>query len=172
MHAIWITGLSRSGKTTLAQGLAQHFRSSNQVVEIVDGAEVRRRLGNVFGYSREERIRLNRVLCTMAGLLTRNGVITIVPAITPLEECREYNRRELPSYTEIHLSCPAEVCRQRDVRDEYEQALRGDLDHFVGIDDPYELPRSPDLCLDTSLLGIDDTLEEAILFLQEALVYA
>lgn len=172
MHAIWITGLSRSGKTTLAQGLAHHLRSSEQVVEIVDGAEVRRRLGNVFGYSREERIRLNRVLCTMAGLLTRNGVITIVPAITPLEECREFNRRELPSYTEIHLSCPIEVCRQRDIRDEYEQSLRGDLDHFIGVDDPYELPRSPDLVLDTGLLSIADTLDEAIHFLHESLVYA
>lgn len=172
MHAIWITGLGRSGKTTLARGIAEYLRSDHQRVEILDETEIRRSLGGSFGYSREERSRVSRILCTMAKLLTKNDVIAIVPATTALQECRDFNRSELPSYLEIQLDCPLDVCMERDQTQGYRRALQGDLDHFVGVDTVYEISRDFDLCIDTALQSEAESLSQAIGFLDEALVYA
>jgi adenylylsulfate kinase len=144
-HTIWLTGLSSSGKTTLANGLAEFLRARGERVEVLDGTQVREELGDFFGFSREERMKVNRVLCAMAGLLARHDVVPIVTAITPYQESRDFNRRELDPYVEVYVDCPVDVCVRRDSQGLYRKAMRGDLKHFIGVDDPYEVPKTPDL---------------------------
>jgi adenylylsulfate kinase len=156
-RTIWFTGLSRSGKTTLAEALAASLRSSGRRVEILDGKIIRDEMGDCFGYSKEERIKVNRMLCLMARLLSRHEIIPIVTAITPYQESRDFNRRELEPYIEIYVDCPVHVCLTRDSQGLYKRAMRGDLKHFIGVDDPYEIPRNPDFRVST----VDDTPIEA-----------
>lgn len=144
-HTIWFTGLSRSGMTTLAESLAGDLRSRGQRVEILDGKLIRDELTDFFGYSRAERIKVSRVLCLMARLLARNGIIPVVTSITPYQESRDFNRRALEPYLEIFVDCPVAVCMERDTQGLYQKAMRGDLRHFIGVDDPYEIPKNPDL---------------------------
>jgi adenylylsulfate kinase len=146
---IWLTGLSRAGKTTLAELLATHLRAKGKRVEVLDGKLIRDEVGDFFGYSREERMKVNRVLCMMAKLLARHDIIPIVTAITPFQESREFNRRELQPYLEVYVECPVETCVARDDRGLYKRAMRGDLKHFIGVDDPFEIPRNPDLRVST-----------------------
>jgi adenylylsulfate kinase len=157
-HTIWLTGLSRSGKTTLARALAERLVAKGLRVEILDGVEVREEVGDFFGFSREERMKVNRVLCAMARLLARHDVIPIVTAITPYQESRDFNRRELARYLEIYVDCPLDVCVSRDAQGLYRKAMRGDIRHFVGVDDPYEVPKTYDLRI---LTGRESSEESA-----------
>ena len=152
---VWFTGLSRSGMTTLAESLATFLRDRGKRVEILDGKLIRDEMGDFFGYSKEERIKVSRVLCVMARLLARHNIIPIVTSITPYQESRDFNRRELQPYTEIYVDCPVEVCETRDVEGLYKRAIRGDLKHFVGVDDPYEIPKNPDFRIDTAHEAVD-----------------
>jgi adenylylsulfate kinase len=168
-HTIWITGLSRSGKTTLANGLASRLREQGQRVQILDGREVRDELGDFFGFSKEERMRVSRVLCAMAKLLARHEVIPIVTSITPYQESRDFNRRELDPYLEIYVDCPIEVCCSRDDYGLYRRALRGDIKHVIGVDDPYEVPRNYDLRLPTAEEPAAESAAKLTAFVLEAL---
>lgn len=171
-HTIWLTGLSRSGKTALAEALAAHLRSTGRRVEILDGKLVRDEVGDFFGYSREERMKVNRVLCMMARLLAKHDIIPIVTAITPFQESRDFNRRELTPYLEIYVDCPLDVCVSRDPHGLYKRALRGDLKHFVGVDDPYEIPRNPDLRVQTGQATPDESARKVCDFVTKALASA
>src|SRR4051812_46273676 len=126
-HTIWFTGLSRSGLTTIAEALARDLRAAGRVVEILDGKLVRDELGAFFGYSRPERLKVSRLLCLIAKMLSRNGSIWVVTSITPYKESRDYNRRELARYLEIYVDCPLEICVQRDKEGLYKRAMNGDL---------------------------------------------
>jgi adenylylsulfate kinase len=168
-HTIWLTGLSRSGKTTLAESIAGYLASTGSRAEILDGVAVREELGDFFGYSREERMKVNRVLCAMAKLLARHGVIPIVTAITPYQESRDFNRRELNRYLEIYVDCPVEVCMSRDAQGLYRKAMRGDLKHFVGVDDPYEVPKTYDLRVHTAAEEPAQSCARAVAFVREAM---
>lgn len=155
--------------TTLADSLAGQLCSQGRRVEILDGKLIRDELTEFFGYSRSERIKVSRVLCLMARLLARNGIIPIVTAITPYQESRDFNRRELDSYLEIFVDCPVEVCRSRDESGLYERAMRGDIKHFIGVDDPYEIPRDPDLRIFTAEESPDESSKKLHLFIETAL---
>lgn len=168
-HTIWFTGLSLSGKTILATALADFLRANGEHVEILDGKLVRDELTGFFGYSREERIKVSRVLAVTARLLARNGIIPIVTSITPYEESRDFNRRELSPYLEIFVDCPVEVCATRDTQNLYRRAMRGDLKHFIGVDDPYEIPRSPDLRISTAARTVVESTDELCAFVARAL---
>ena len=169
MHTIWITGLSRSGKTTIAEGIAQFLRASDQRVQILDGREIRDSVGDFFGYSKEERMRVNRVLCTMAKILAENNIFPVVPSITPHQESRDFNRRELDPYLEIYLDCSVESCIERDRNNLYKKALQGDIQHFIGVDDPYEVPRNSDCKIDTATQEPDQSVAQAIAFVRGAI---
>lgn len=164
-HTIWITGLSKSGKTTVAEGIEAALRESGQQAHVLDGRTVRESLGNIFGYSKQERMKVSRVLCTMAKTLATNGVIPIVTSITPHQESRDFNRRELDLYLELYLDCPVEVCIERDVEGLYRKAINGDIEHFIGVDDVYEVPRTYDCRIDTAALAPDEAIAAALSFI-------
>lgn len=166
---IWLTGLSLSGKTALANRLAAHLCEDGHRTHILDGKAIRTEVGDVFGYSKEERLKVNRLLCAFARVLSGHGVIPIVTAITPYQESREFNRQQLRRYLEIYVDCPVEVCRSRDASGLYERAIRGDLRHFVGVDDPFEIPKTPDLRVNTAEDSIAESTRKVCSFVDAGL---
>lgn len=162
---IWLTGLSRSGKTTLAEGIAEWLRGRGVPTQLLDGRAIREDVGGFLGYSREERAKVSRILSLMARVLNANGIAVITTSITPYQESRDLNRATIEGYFEIYVDCDVETCIERDVNDNYVRALRGDLKHFVGVDDPFEVPKNADLTVDTDLLDA----EAAVAFATAAL---
>lgn len=165
---IWLTGLSQSGKSTIAEGIAAWLAAECEMrVQVLDGRFVRDELGNFFGYSREERIKVSRVLGVMAKLLSRNDVVPVVTSITPFEESRELNRIELHPYIEIYVECSVETCIERDDQGLYRRALRGDLPNYIGVDVPYEIPKAHDLTITTERETPQESVHRAVTFLSE-----
>jgi adenylylsulfate kinase len=146
---VWFTGLPSSGKSTLARALEGALRSRGQRVEVLDGDEIRARLGRGLGFTREDRDENVRRIAFVARLLARQGVVAITAAISPYREVRDEARSENGRFVEVYVRCPLEVCIARDVKGLYRRALAGEIPNFTGISDPYEEPLRPELVVDT-----------------------
>jgi adenylylsulfate kinase len=143
---VWLTGLSGSGKTTISFFVAQELRSLGYKAEILDGDVIRRNLASDLGFSKKDRDENVRRLGFVAHLLTRNGVIVLVSAISPYCAIREEVRHRIGNdFIEVFVNSPLEVCEQRDVKGLYKKARAGLIQNFTGIDDPYEPPPTPDI---------------------------
>lgn len=164
---IWFTGLSGAGKSTLAEALARHFREQGRNVEILDGDDVRTHLSKGLGFSREDRDTNIKRIAYVGSLLTRNGVICISAAIAPYREAREWARQKIGNFVEVYVKCPLEVCRERDVKGLYKLVDEGKIQHFTGIDDPYEEPEQPDLVVETSRQSITESVNAILAKLVE-----
>jgi adenylyl-sulfate kinase len=156
---IWFTGLSGAGKSTLAEALAERLQVQGERVEILDGDAVRTHLSKGLGFSREDRDTNIKRIAYVCGLLTRNGVISISAAIAPYSEARAWAREEIGNFVEIYVKCPLEVCRQRDVKGLYKLVDEGKIQHFTGVDDPYEEPEQPDLVIETNKQSIAESVD-------------
>jgi adenylyl-sulfate kinase len=141
--AIWLTGLSGAGKTTLAEHLVSRLREQGARVELLDGDIVRRHLSHGLGFSREDRDTNIRRIGFVAGLLARNGVVAVVAAISPYRGTRDEVRAGVDRFVEVYVECPIEVLTARDTKGLYKRALAGEIDHFTGVSDPYEAPLDP-----------------------------
>jgi adenylylsulfate kinase len=155
---IWLTGLSGAGKSTLAQALAQRLQAWGQRVELLDGDAVRTHLSKGLGFSRQDRDTNIKRIAFVCALLTRNGVVCISAAIAPYHEARAWARREIGNFVEVYVKCPLEVCRQRDVKGLYKLVDEGKLQHFTGVDDPYEEPEYPDLVVETHTQSVEESV--------------
>src|SRR5438270_8423097 len=155
---IWLTGLSGAGKSTIAEHLTTHLRAQGLPVEVLDGDAVRQGLSAGLGFSKQDRDTNIRRIGFVAELLTRNGVVVIVAAISPYREAREEVRRRIGRLVEVYVRCPIEVLATRDVKGLYRRALAGEVPHFTGVTDPYEPPDDADVVVDTSV----ETVEEAV----------
>ena len=142
---IWITGLSGSGKTTIALALQEHLRSLGRRVEVLDGDTVRSVLSPDLGFSRPDRDANVRRVAWVCELLSRNGIIAIAALISPYRDVRDEARRRIGRFVEVHMDAPLETLQQRDVKGLYRRASRGELGQFTGLDDPYEPPLDPDV---------------------------
>lgn len=162
-EVLWFTGLSGSGKSTTARALVEPLRAYGRKVELLDGDELRKTISQGLGFSREDRNTNIRRIVYMCKLLSRNGVIVIVSAITPYEEMREYARAELPGYVEIFVDCPLEECERRDVKGLYAKARKAEIPQFTGIGDPYDLPEQPDIVIRTHV----DELESNVALIMD-----
>jgi adenylyl-sulfate kinase len=160
--AIWFTGLSGAGKTTLSTRLAEILRERGLRVELLDGDEVRTHLSKGLGFSREDRDTNIRRIGFVCKLLSRNGVATIAAAISPYRAARDEVRREIGSFVEVFVTCPLEQLVQRDVKGLYARALRGDVTNFTGVSDPYEEPLNPEITVRTDLETIDESLTKIV----------
>ena len=141
--AIWLTGLSGAGKSTIAEGLITRLQGLGLKVELLDGDIVRTNLSQGLGFSREDRDINIRRIGFVAELLARNGVIVIVAAISPYRAAREDVKRRIRHFIEVHVDCPVEVLTARDTKGLYRRALAGEIGNFTGISDPYEPPENP-----------------------------
>jgi adenylyl-sulfate kinase len=155
---LWFTGLPRAGKSTIAGLVAGRLRAAGaRRIEILDGDEVREGLCRDLGFSRADREENIHRITFVSKLLTRNGVISIVAAISPYRESRERAREEIQAFLEIWCSASVEACAARDYKGLYEKAMRGELKNLTGVNDPYEAPEDADLVLDT----VGETAEQS-----------
>ena len=154
---LWFTGLSGSGKTTIAEIVERELKERERPVEVLDGDIVRTNLSKGLSFSRDDRnINVLRI-GFVANLLTRNGVGVIVSAISPYKEARDQVRRRIVDFVEVFVDAPLEVCADRDVKGLYQKAFAGEITQFTGVSDPYEPPNAPDLTLKTD----EETPEES-----------
>lgn len=155
---VWFTGLSGAGKTTICQAVEKELRAQGHQIEVLDGDIVRENLTKGLGFSKEDRDENIRRIGFVAHLLTRNGVIVLVSAISPYRAIREEVRQKIGDFVEVYVSTPLEVCEARDVKGLYKRARAGQIKQFTGIDDPYEPPINPEVDCKTQ----QETPEESV----------
>lgn len=155
---LWLTGLSGAGKSTIARGLEHELKKRDRLVEVLDGDAIRKNLSKGLGFSREDRDTNIRRIGFVANLLSRNGVMTIVAAISPYRAVRDELRMTTESFIEIYVKAPLEICEKRDVKGLYAMARSGQIKAFTGIDDPYEEPLHPDIVCYTA----EETVEQSV----------
>ncbi|WP_273726001.1 sulfate adenylyltransferase subunit CysN [Brucella gallinifaecis] len=166
---LWFTGLSASGKSTIANRLEQRLHALGKHTYLLDGDNVRHGLNNDLGFSDEDRAENIRRVGEVAGLMADAGLITLVSFISPFRSERDRVRSRLPDgeFIEIFVDTPIEECMARDPKGLYAQALRGEIKAFTGIDSPYEAPLSPELHLHTAGRDIDELVAEVEKYLAE-----
>ncbi|HHP7245152.1 MAG TPA: adenylyl-sulfate kinase [Elainellaceae cyanobacterium] len=163
---VWFTGLSGSGKTTIRMALEQKLREQNLKVEVLDGDIVRQNLTKGLGFSKEDRDENIRRIGFVAHLLTRNGVIVLVSAISPYRAIREEVRNRIGDFVEVFANAPLSVCEERDVKGLYKKARAGEIKGFTGIDDPYEAPLNAEIECRTDQETLDESVEKVLSVLQ------
>jgi adenylylsulfate kinase len=159
---VWFTGLSSAGKTTLSKAVCERLSGMGCKVEMLDGDAMRLRLCKGLGFSKEDRDENIRRIAFVAHLLTRNGVIALVSAISPYRAVREEARAEIGRFVEVFVNAPLDVCEQRDVKGLYRKARAGQLRGFTGIDDPYEPPLAPELECRTDKESLAESVEKVL----------
>lgn len=164
---LWFTGLSGAGKTTVTRILANILEERGYKIERLDGDTVRESLTADLGFSKEDRNINNKRMTFVAKLLTRNGVIVMVAAISPYREARNYARTEIRDFIEVFVKCPVEVCEERDVKGLYEKARKGEIENFTGVSDPYEDPVKPDIILETNKEKPEESAMKVVRKLEE-----
>lgn len=165
--AIWMCGLSGSGKSTIANAAERVLHKQGHFTIILDGDNIRTGLNSNLGFTDEDRLENIRRLAEFAKVLVNNGVIVFISAITPRGELRDLARGIVGEQNlfEVHVKATYETCEERDVKGLYAKAARGEIEHFTGKDGSFEPPQNPDLILDTETL----TIEEAAIELLEAI---
>lgn len=159
---VWFTGLSGAGKTTISQALAQQLRQSGYQVEVLDGDIIRENLSKDLGFSREDRCENVRRIGFVAQLLSRHGVIVLVSAISPYKSSREEVRQQIGDFIEVYVNAPLDLCEQRDVKGLYQRVRNGEIQHYTGIDDPYEPPQLPEVECLTESESIDESVAKVL----------
>ncbi|HLI62108.1 MAG TPA: sulfate adenylyltransferase subunit CysN [Terriglobales bacterium] len=147
---VWFTGLSGAGKTTICRAVATELLAYGLQVEVMDGDIIRTHLCKDLGFSKQDRDENIRRIAFVAQLLTRNGTITLVSAISPYRAARDLARQMIGDFLEVYVSTPLAVCEVRDPKDLYQKARAGKIRAFTGIDDPYEPPLNPEIVCDTA----------------------
>jgi adenylylsulfate kinase len=164
---MWFTGLSGSGKSTIAHALEAELRRQGYGLEILDGDIVRTNLTKGLGFSREDRDENIRRIGFVSHLLTRNGVIVLVSAISPYRDIRAEVRERIDDFVEVYVDAPLEVCEDRDVKGLYKRARAGEIKQFTGIDDPYEAPLNPEVHCYTDTETVEESAAKVIAKLTE-----
>ncbi len=156
---IWMTGLSGSGKSTVANLLAKRLRAVGAKVEILDGDVVRTNLSKGLGFSKEDRDINIRRIGFVCNLLSRNGVFAIAAAISPYRGIRDEVRAAAGNFVEVLTDCPLDTLVKRDVKGLYKKALAGEIKNFTGVSDPYEAPEHPEVHLDSSTQTAEESTD-------------
>jgi len=164
---VWLTGISGSGKTTIACHLEQALHARGQSVEVLDGDVVRTHISKGLGFSREDRDTNILRIAFICSLLTKHGVAVIGAAISPYAEARAQARALIGAFVEVHVDCSLEEAARRDVKGLYAKALRGELPNFTAISDPYEAPEHPEVRADTERESVEESVAKIIAFLEE-----
>lgn len=161
---IWFTGLSGSGKSTVAIALERKLQKRGLLCRILDGDNIRSGINNNLGFSAEDRVENIRRIAEIGKLFVDTGIITLAAFISPNNDIREMAARIIgkEDFMEIYVSTPLEECERRDVKGLYAKARRGEIRNFTGISAPFEAPEHPALSLDTSVLSVEESVNQLL----------
>lgn len=164
---VWFTGLSGSGKSTIANALESRLNSMGRHTMLLDGDNVRHRLNRDLGFTETDRIENIRRIGEVAKLMSDAGLIVITAFISPFRAERSLVRAMLPEseFIEIFVETPLEVCEQRDPKGLYRKARAGQIPNFTGVNSPYEAPENPELVIDTTTVSLEDSVEKILQFM-------
>ena len=161
---IWFTGLSGSGKSTIAIALERELQKRGLLCRILDGDNIRSGINNNLGFSAEDRIENIRRIAEIGKLFVDTGIITIAAFNSPNNDIREMAANIIgkEDFMEIYVSTPIEECERRDVKGLYAKARKGEIKNFTGISAPFEAPQHPALSLDTSKLSVEESVNKLL----------
>ena len=161
---IWFTGLSGSGKSTIAIALERELQRRRLLCRILDGDNIRSGINSNLGFSPEDRVENIRRIAEVGKLFVDTGIITLAAFISPTNELRRMAARIIgeQDFYEVYVSTPLEECERRDVKELYAKARRGEIRDFTGISAPFEVPEHPALSLDTSQLTVEESVDRIL----------
>lgn len=161
---VWFTGLSGSGKSTIAIALERELHKRGLLCRILDGDNIRSGINNNLGFSEADRVENIRRIAEVSKLFIDTGIVTIAAFISPNNDIREMAANIIgkEDFLEIYVSAPLEECERRDVKGLYAKARRGEIKNFTGISAPFEAPVHPALTLDTSLLSLEESVNRLL----------
>lgn len=161
---IWLTGLSGSGKSTVAMGVERELHKRGILCRILDGDNIRSGINRNLGFSAEDREENIRRIAEVGKLFVETGIVTLAAFISPTNAYRTMaaNIIGADDFREVYISTPIEVCEQRDVKGLYARARRGEIKDFTGVSAPFEIPAHPALTLDTSTLSLEESVNKVL----------
>ncbi|MDP4084277.1 MAG: adenylyl-sulfate kinase [Bacillota bacterium] len=166
---LWFTGLSGSGKSTIANAVSMELYRQGISEYVLDGDNVRHGLNKDLGFSNHDRTENIRRIGEVAKLFVDSGKIVTTAFISPFQSDRDQVRAlfDEGEFIEIYVSCPLDVCEQRDPKELYAKARRGELKDFTGIDSPYEIPAHPEIVIETNQLTVEETVRHVFVYLRK-----
>lgn len=161
---IWFTGLSGSGKSTIAIALERELHKRGMLCRILDGDNIRSGINNNLGFTEADRVENIRRIAEVSRLFIDTGIITIAAFISPNNDIREMAANIIgqDDFLEVYVSTPLEECERRDVKGLYAKARKGEIKNFTGISAPFEAPVHPALTLDTSVLSLEEAVRQLL----------
>ena len=168
---VWFTGLSGSGKSTVAMSVERELHKRGILCRILDGDNIRSGINNNLGFSQEDRRENIRRIAEVGKLFVHTGIVTLACFVSPTEDIREMARGIIGSedFKEVFVSTPLEECERRDVKGLYARARRGEVKDFTGISAPFEAPAHPALSIDTSRLSLEDSTMAVVEMILQAM---
>ncbi len=161
---VWFTGLSGSGKSTVAIAVERELQRRGLLCRILDGDNIRSGINNNLGFSEADRVENIRRIAEVGKLFVDTGIITLAAFISPNNALRRMAADIIGAedFLEVYVSTPLEVCERRDVKGLYAKARRGEIKEFTGVSAPFEAPEHPALSLDTSSLTVEESVEKVL----------
>ncbi len=166
---VWFTGLSASGKSTIAHLVERELFNRGIRTYVFDGDNVRHGINSNLGFSREDRRENLRRIAELSKLFVDAGILVLAAFISPYREDREYIRKRFDgdNFLEMYVKCSVEECERRDPKGQYRKAREGIIKNYTGVSSPYEEPENPDLILDTERFNIKTSVQKVIELLDE-----
>lgn len=167
---LWFMGRPAAGKSTIAKRVEEHLRDRDLQVENLDGDEVRENLHPDLGFTREDRALNNRRTAFICKLLNRNGIAVVTGMITPFRDAQQRVREiieEEGTFVLVYVRCSVEEAARRDPKNLYEEAQKGNIENFTGVNHPFQEPHNPDVIVDTEELDVDESVDHVLTRLHE-----
>lgn len=167
---MYIIGRSGSGKTTIANALAEELRKRGvRYLQVIDGDVIREQFGGIFGYTYEERMRCNQAVRVVVQYLLNNGISVILSQVAAYEEMRTKVREQFEEeYIEVYVKCSYQECARRDVKGYYEKKKNEEIQNLNGADDTYEPPQNSNIIIDTEIETVSEAVQKIVLYLKES----
>lgn len=164
---IWFTGLPCCGKTTIANHLAVILKKKGFLVEQLDGDLIRQNFSSDLSFSKKDRDENISRATFLAKMLSRNNVVVLASFVSPYRRQRRRARKQIKNFVEVYVRCPVKICMKRDVKGMYKKALEGKIQHFTGVDDPYEEPEHPELIVNTDIESVEESVGKVLQKIEE-----
>ena len=161
---VWFTGLSGSGKSTIAMGVERELHKRGILCRILDGDNIRAGINSNLGFSAEDRMENIRRIAEIGKLFVQTGIVTLACFVSPTQDVRRLARDIIgeEDFMEVYVSTPLEECERRDVKGLYARARKGEVKEFTGISAPFEVPENPMLEIDTSCLSLEESVRRVV----------